>query len=224
MRNQVALKHLSDIATPKIQKAGTSIDLTCDERPRLFYLFAGSAKIYRLHPDGRSKIIRFVLNGETFGPPIGTHNECMVEFMEASSVAIVIEENLNICRERHPGLNGWLYEQALEEAHRLTNHSMLLSLGRVEDKLLAFFKDFQLQCKIAGRYRNPMTLPMQRSDIADYLQIAPETLSRVMSKLKAKGLVTVSPTGGGVNELSVRCEAVEKLCTACVEKMCREVV
>jgi CRP/FNR family transcriptional regulator len=157
----------------------------------LYVLIAGAAKLYKLLPDGRCQIVGFDFAGSLLGL-------AALEDYTFSAEAIT---PLRICRISRKGLSD-LLRDCREMEQRLLRFAVgdliraqeqILLLGRkTAIERIASFLFLQLTRPQPRAMRPPrIYLPMSRTDIASYLGMSIETVSRTLAKLKNRGLIAV---------------------------------
>lgn len=158
--------------------AGSEIFAQDDVAGSLYRVEFGAVRVYRLLADGRRQISAFHLAGEIFGFEAGTTRHFFAEAICATGVGIF-----------HPAsgadVAGELLPLALQSLARAQEHLLLLGRQTAMERVAAFLTD------MADRQGGleQVELPMQRSDIGDYLGLTIETVSRVFSKLREKGII-----------------------------------
>ncbi|PWE48102.1 transcriptional regulator [Thioclava sp. NG1] len=147
-----------------------------DHAGKIFTVKGGMVRLYHLFADGRRQILAFCMPGEVFGFAAHGTYEFFAEAIEDSSVAVHDEQNSLT--------EVWL--SALK-AHLLAAQSQQLVLGRQYacERLVSFLLDMSSR----QRGQKYVELSMTRSDIADYLGLTLETVSRGLSRLKKDGLI-----------------------------------
>ncbi len=157
-----------------------------------FYILTfGGAKLYKLLPDGRCQIIGFEFSGSLLGL-------AATEDYTFSAEAIT---PLRICRISRKGLRD-LLRDCREMEQRLLRFAVsdliraqeqILLLGRkTAVERIASFLLFQTTRPQPRAVRPPrIYLPMSRSDIASYLGMNIETVSRTLAKLRNRGVIAV---------------------------------
>jgi CRP/FNR family nitrogen fixation transcriptional regulator len=139
-----------------------------------FEVLSGVVRTIHLFADGRRQLIGFFYKGEVFGADQGFYR----------TSAEVVSDEAEIRRTRWG--DGASDEQALAMALELAENSLLL-LGR--RTALARVAAFLADVLIRTGGRNPIPLPMSRIDIADYLGLTVETVSRTFNQLIREGLI-----------------------------------
>jgi CRP/FNR family transcriptional regulator, nitrogen fixation regulation protein len=149
------------------------------ERAGNFYQIEfGAVRIYRLLADGRRQISSFHLPGEIFGFEADTTHHFFAEAIGATGVRTYrLSAHADMSRELLP--------LALRSLVRAQEHLLVLGRQSAIERVAAFLVD--LAERQGGL--SQVDLPMSRMDIGDYLGLTIETVSRVFSKLKEKGLI-----------------------------------
>lgn len=158
--------------------AGTEIYAQGERVEGLYRVVFGAVRVYRLLSDGRRQISAFHLPGEVFGfEADGTHRF----FAEAVSAT-----GLQTIRpSASAAFANALLPLALSGLVRAQEHLLVLGRQSARERLAAFLLD------MARRQGDldEVELPMSRTDIADYLGLTIETVSRVFSRLKESGVI-----------------------------------
>ena len=158
--------------------AGSEIYAQDEEAGSLYRVEFGAVRVYRLLADGRRQISAFHLAGEIFGFEAGSTHHFFAEAICATGVRIFrLATGANVAGELLP--------LALQSLTRAQEHLLVLGRQTAMGRVAAFLLD------MAERQGglDPVELPMQRSDIGDYLGLTIETISRVFSKLREKGII-----------------------------------
>lgn len=144
----------------------------------LYKVDFGGVRVYRLLADGRRQISAFYLSGETFGFEAGSDHHFFAE-------AIVRTRIRTIPHPENSEMTQQLLAIVLSSLARAQEHLLVLGRQTAVERLAAFLLDLATR---QGR-RHLLDLPMPRSDIADYLGLTVETVSRVFSRLRASGAI-----------------------------------
>jgi CRP-like cAMP-binding protein len=149
---------------------------------------SGAARKYALLCDGRRRVIDFLLPGNFFGFPT-RHMEFFATdaIVPGTIVARYPTRKLEMLADSDPRVGRRIREIACEAIAR--SQARLLILGRVTalDKVGAFL--VEMAHRSFDRNQQAVVLPMSRYDIADYLAISVETVSRALTELKRRGLI-----------------------------------
>lgn len=144
----------------------------------LYQVEFGAVRVYRLLADGRRQISAFHMAGEVFGfEADGTHH-FFAEAIGATGVRVLRLSTMN-------GVSDRLLPLALQSLIRAQEHLLVLGRQQAVERVAAFLMDM---AERQGGFDH-FELPMSRMDIADYLGLTIETVSRVFTKLKDKGVI-----------------------------------
>lgn len=159
--------------------AGSEIYAQGEKSDNLYKVEFGAVRVYRLLADGRRQISAFHLTGEIFGFEADETHHFFAEAICAAGIRVLRTS------QRRNELAGELLPIALQGLVRAQEHLLVLGRQNATERVAAFLTDI---CERQGGLRN-VELPMSRMDIADYLGLTIETVSRVFSKLKDKGII-----------------------------------
>jgi CRP/FNR family nitrogen fixation transcriptional regulator len=136
--------------------------------------------------DGRRWIGTFYLPGDFFGLEARKQHTISAEAITPSSVRVIKRETLVSRAARDIVVVKYLLDIAATELQRTQNHYVLLLKG-AQERIV----DFLLEMKNRQRGQNEVDLPMTRLDIADYLGLTIETVSRVLTRLKSVSAISL---------------------------------
>lgn len=162
-----------------------------DKAGPLYVVEFGVVRICRLTADGRRQINAFHFAGEVFGFEAGDEHQFYAESVNGAGVRVL---RTNGGAELAPNL----LALALTDLVRAQHHLLVLGRRSATEKLGGFILDMlerQDGDAIVG-------LPMQRNDIADYLGLTFETVSRALRVLKDEGVIRV-PSASQIEVLDV---------------------
>ncbi len=171
-------------------KAGAYLFYEGDEVEWLYQVTSGVVRLTRLLCDGRRQVIAFGYPGDIVGfPAQGLHHtdcEALSETRLQPFRRSILENP-----ESDAKLHGDLLQAALREISCMQDHFMMLGRKSASEKLASFL------CSLAERvgtdlgvYRS-VTLPMSRSDIADFLGLTTETVSRTFTQLRKRKIIAI---------------------------------
>jgi CRP/FNR family nitrogen fixation transcriptional regulator len=146
----------------------------------LYLVEFGAVRICRVTADGRRQINSFHFAGEVFGFEAGTEHSSYAESIDGAGVRILRGRGGDQSAPK-------LLDIALRGFARVQEHLLLLGRMNANERMVSFLLDL-MERQDAD---DVVMLPMQRNDIADYLGMTFETVSRVLRGLRDKGLVHV---------------------------------
>ncbi|BAV47064.1 regulatory protein crp [Mesorhizobium loti] len=158
--------------------AGAEIYAQGEKAGAFYQVEFGAVRIYRLLADGRRQISAFHLAGETFGFEADSTHHFFAEAINATGVRVFrLATGTDMSRQLLP--------LALKGLTRAQEHLLVLGRQSAIERVAAFLVDM---AERQGGLRQ-MELPMSRMDIGDYLGLTIETVSRVFTRLKDKGVI-----------------------------------
>lgn len=163
-----------------------------DQFHAIYAVRAGALKTVAISEDGEEQVTGFHLPGEMLGFDAINHgvHPCSAIALETTSVCEIPFENLEELAMRIPGLQHTLLRIMSKEIfqHQEMLHAVAKRTAeeRLAIVLLSFSERYAKRGLSAVRFR----LPMSRSDLSNYLGLAPETMSRLFKRFQEQGLVT----------------------------------
>lgn len=169
--------------------AGEALTRADDPALHVFNITSGSVRVYRLLPDGRRQITGFLFAGDFLGLATGASYVFSAEAIEPVTACRFRKSDFRALIRDTPALETSLLDRATHELAAAQNQMLLLgrktALERVSTFLLEMPAHDPARHDDAGRIH----LPMTRAEIADYLGLSIETVSRVFTRLKTRGVV-----------------------------------
>lgn len=177
-------------STPvRVIEAREDIFLDGDEAKHVFEILSGVVCAYRLLPDGERHIISFYYPGDTIGYLSLDTYTYSAQAVTPVRVRPVPRAALERDMQRRPELARTLLRMATLELTATRDHLLCVAAKSAEAKLASFLLALSRRNAAAGEDPEEIRLPMTRLDIADYLGLTIETVSRTMSKFKRKRLI-----------------------------------
>ncbi len=159
-----------------------------DEDADLIYrVLEGAVRTTRVMADGRRQIGDFYLAGDIFGLETGPAHRFAAEAVRDSVILVIKATVLRTSGEDMQRL-GW--EATRRELERAQEHVLLLGRKTACERVASFLKS--LSDKSGGA--RVVDLPMGRQDMADYLGLTIETVSRMLSQLQSERIVSFCAT------------------------------
>jgi CRP/FNR family transcriptional regulator len=175
-----------------------------------FNLLAGVMRLYKLLPDGRRQIVGFALAGDFLGLATSAHHRFSADAIGPVTVCRFPRASLAVFIEDKPRLLRRINELMARELNEAQDHMVLLGRRSAEEKVASFVLAWRDRLARLGAATNTVPLPMGRQDIADFLGLTIETVSRTFTKLERDGLIAIMPGGVCLADL----ERVEALAAA----------
>ncbi len=192
--DEEGLKRLDDVVQSRRPlERGQSIYESGAEFQSLFVVRSGSFKTFVTTEEGETQILGFHLPGEIMGFDAISSNRhtCSAEALERASVCEVPFAHVSQVSAQVPELQRQLMRVISLEVVRDHEHLVMMGRRQAQQRLAIFLKS------VADRYRRlrrdpgNLTLAMSRYEIANYLGLVVETVSRLFGKFQQMGVLQV---------------------------------
>lgn len=161
-----------------------------DPATRVFTLTTGTLKLYKLLPDGRRQVMGFIHPGDFLGMSIDDEHAFTAEALEEAQLCWFPRNRFDEFVENHASMEHQLYRMAAHELAAAQQQMVLLGRKTANERFASFLLFLARRAEqIPGRTANLVSMPMSRSDIADYLGLTKETVSRVLSAFRRDRLI-----------------------------------
>ncbi|MBR0688940.1 helix-turn-helix domain-containing protein [Bradyrhizobium manausense] len=162
-----------------------------------FNLLEGVMRLYKLLPDGRRQIVGFALPGDFLGMNMSGRHNFSADAIGAVTVCQFAKVPFGRFIEDRPHLLQRINELAIRELSQARDHMVLLGRRSADEKVATFLLGWRGRLVSLRGSSNTVPLPMSRQDIADYLGLTIETVSRTFTKLERHGAIEI--VHGGIN-------------------------
>ena len=170
----------------------------CEEGARadqIFVIAQGAVMLSKLLPDGRRQIIELLGAGDVFGLSNTSLYDATAESLTPVRAFLYDKRTY----ESSPELQRVVSQRMTSQLCAMHDHAMLLGRKTAAERVASFLMGLIPNrgghgCKgpDAKADTRPLTIPMTRQEIADYLGLTLETVSRAFSQLKKDGIVQAS--------------------------------
>ena len=160
-----------------------------DPRRRVYSLTTGMLRLSTILPDGRRQITGFLMPGDYLGLADDQTYSQTAEAVSASNLCSFAVPQMDALMERFPRLKDRLYVMTREALRRARDNQIVLGRLAPVEKVASFLLVMARRAAEIGRASDFVELPMTRTDIADYLGLTIETVSRSFTKLKNQNLI-----------------------------------
>jgi CRP/FNR family transcriptional regulator, nitrogen fixation regulation protein len=152
----------------------------------------GMARKSTLLSDGHRRLVDFLLPGNYFGiSAAGRRRNFDVEaVIEGTTVACFPRRRLEALADSDPEVGRFIRQVTFEALQRLQARILILGRTTAPEKVRAFLVEMGQRSREGGR--GAVVLPMSRYDIADYLALSVETVSRALTRLKVRSAIVVA--------------------------------
>lgn len=160
-----------------------------DPANHIYLIEAGAVALFKILSDGRRQILGFAYPGDFIG--LGLQGEHIMSAQAIKRVRIrsMPLTALHKIATTDPSLSFKLYQVIAEELAATRNLMMTTGHRSACERVVAFLLALSCRNSRCGEPENIIDLPMTRADIADYLGLTIETVSRTLTKLKTKGFI-----------------------------------
>jgi CRP/FNR family transcriptional regulator, nitrogen fixation regulation protein len=155
----------------------------------LYQVISGAVRTYRMLDDGRRQISAFYLPGDVFGVEAGDLHLSSAEAISDAQILVAKRSAVMARAEHEKNLARQLWMLTVRELQRVQQHSLAL-IKSAEERVAGFLLE------MAGRSSagTEIELPMSRQDIADYLGLTIETVSRTFTQFVHSGTIALETT------------------------------
>jgi len=155
-------------------------------------ILSGVVKLTKLLADGRQQIVGLQFAPDFLGRPFSESSDVGAEAASTVRICTFPRAALEEMVRRSPGLELRLHKQALRELDDARNWMMTLGQKSAHEKVASFLL-------LLGDHIDPLTdgystsfdIPLKRADIADFLGLTIETVSRHLTRLRKSGIITI---------------------------------
>lgn len=189
------LVRLNQIARKRTFKPGQII-MSDENRAEFFAnVVSGVIKLTKTLPDGRQQIVGLLFAPDFVGRAFSENNPYFAEAATEVELCCFPHGGFENVLKEFPGLEHRLFERTLDELDSARDWMVLLGRKSAQEKVASFLmllakRALHTGCPHAVNLAMPtFALPLTRADIADYLGLTIETVSRQITKLKTRKLI-----------------------------------
>lgn len=159
----------------------------------LYILRSGSAKTYFDNADGLEQIVAFHFPGDLLGfdAVANGHHQTAVVALETAALCRIPFTSIEAVASRTPKLWAEVMRSAARQMMEKNNHALLLGQKSAQARFASLLLYLSKRFAARGCSRTEFNLSMPRQDIANYLSLAVETVSRLFGDLQAQGIIAV---------------------------------
>lgn len=183
----------SAVRDKRMLARGDSLFRQNDPFTSLYVIRSGSMKTLVADANGDTQILGFHLPGEIVGVDAMAHDRhlCAAEALERTSVCELPYPSLQQVLTQVPGLHRQLLRVVSREVASEQSHLVTMGRQQAQERLAIFLRSLSERFGRLSRDTVTLTLTMSRYDIASYLGLVVETVSRLFTKMEAAGVLTV---------------------------------
>jgi CRP/FNR family transcriptional regulator len=165
--------------------------LFCEGDPasHVYRVEVGHICIYRMMPDGRRQVVDFAYPGDLIGLGALAEHSDSAQAMERTIVRAMSLATLRELAQSDTRLGIKLYEALSRELMAARELLFTVSQRTAAERIAAFLLALSRRNVRRGESPSEIVLPMTRMDIADFLGLTIETVSRTLTKLRTEGVI-----------------------------------
>jgi CRP/FNR family transcriptional regulator len=176
-------------ASHRVQlKAGETLIWEGDGAENTYVVTRGALRASKSSDDGRRQILDFMFAGQFVGIPSDAAYHFNVEALTDAEVCRFDRRKLEQVMAKYPGLERGYRTGAARQLEQAYEHAYALGRRTAMERVAAFLLDLRAS-SCPKTSTGVLKLPMTRGDIADFLGLTLETVSRAFSRLKSLGVV-----------------------------------
>jgi CRP/FNR family transcriptional regulator len=189
------VKRLATVRCHAALPANFTIFREGDPVDHVYSISTGTVKLYKLMPDGRRQIIGFLFSGELFGLGVDGGYAYTAETVTQTQLCRFTHRKLDVLMGEIPRLERRMFSMAVKDLVSAQEQMLLLGRKTAREKVASFLIKLSNRQGQSGLPASPVALPMSRADIADYLGLTIETVSRTFTQLKRDGIIGLPASG-----------------------------
>jgi CRP/FNR family nitrogen fixation transcriptional regulator len=164
-----------------------NVEIFGEEEPAeyLYQVVRGAVRTYKVLQDGRRQIGAFYLPGDVFGLEAGDVHAFSAEAIADSVVRVAKRSAIVAMAARDSEIAARLWAATARGLRNAQEHMLLLGRRNAEERVATFLLDMARRESAA----EVIELPMSRQDMADYLGLTIETVSRTLTHLESKAVI-----------------------------------
>lgn len=186
-----ALARLAVLAEPIEAEPDAVLVREGDQASHLINVTSGVVRVSKLLSDGRRQIVGFLFAGDFLGLAAGERYPFSAEAVDEVTACRFRRPAYQALLKDTPALEGALLARASDDLRAAQEHMLLLGRKTALERVASFLLDVSTRTERAVGDGVLIPLPMTRSEIADYLGLTIETVSRTVSRLKLRGVISL---------------------------------
>jgi CRP/FNR family nitrogen fixation transcriptional regulator len=168
-------------------REGHEIFAEGDAADVFFKVISGVVRSCKFLGDGRRQIEAFHIAGEVFGFELGGERLLSAEAVSECSLVCYRRRGVELLAQKDETVTRQLFQYAMKSLAQAQRHSLLLGRRGAAEKVASFLLSWAAQ----STDKRVVNLAMTRQDIADYLGLTIETVSRTLSQFERNGVIAL---------------------------------
>jgi len=166
-----------------------------DQAAGVFNITSGCVRLSKTLSDGRRQIIGFAIPGDFLGLTFTDRCHFTAEAVEPVTACRFNQKAFSVFLAGQPDLMHRLLEFSARDLAMAREQMVVLGRRSAQERLAAFLTALRTRHERLGRQGATLQLSMGRQDIADYLGLTIETVSRTLTKMARDELILIVPNG-----------------------------
>lgn len=184
-------KQLSALAMTSQYDKGEEVCGQGEPADTWYHVVKGATRRCMVCADGRRRIVGLLLPGDCFGFTLNRGSDCSVEsVMDGTIVASIPRRRAEMLADSDPIVAREIRELAFTVIAQLQTQLLVVGRTTAREKVGSFL--FEMSHRLERDDGGRVVLPVSRYDIADYLAISAEAVSRSISRLRGLGLINLA--------------------------------
>ncbi|MDO6963279.1 Crp/Fnr family transcriptional regulator [Rhizobium alvei] len=185
------LTELSKFTTRKKVNPGSEVVGQGEQVAAYANVLKGVVKLSKMLHDGRQQIVGLQFAPDFLGRPFSRESTISAEAATETEICSIPKAVLDRMVGDSPELEHKLHQQALVELDEARDWMLTLGRKTAQEKVASFLYMIALHYDPESTERTVFDLPLSRADIADFLGLTIETVSRQMTKLRGDGVIQI---------------------------------
>ena len=157
-----------------------------EQAKHVYQVISGSVRTFKILENGRRQIADFYVPGDVFGLETRGEHTMSAEAIAESNLFLIRRNALVALAERDKDVAGQLWTLTAAELRRVQDRIRLFAMP-ARERVAGFLVEMAQRLSA----NDEVELPMARQDIADYLALTIETVSRSLTQLECLGAIKV---------------------------------
>lgn len=188
------LDHLARVLAPVHRTPAAKLFDEGDDARYCYVVTHGVVKTFKALADGRRQVTGFLGGGDFLGLNMDGRYAYSAEAVDAVDLCRFPCAKLEQLMARSPAMETHLLGTLRHELAEAQTHMLLLGRKTAKERVASFLLALSQRGRGHDGWDGRIALPMNRGDIADYLGLTTETVSRTLSWLRHKGVVSIEPS------------------------------
>jgi CRP-like cAMP-binding protein len=180
-----SLPHFEGLIVPF--EAGQEVVGEGDPTESYYLVMRGMFRAVKFTRDGRRQVFAFYMPGDICGLEPEAAHKLTIEAVDTAAMAVLPRHACRVRMNDDPRLNAALFDGATRALTLSIDHMMMIGRSSAEERLAWFLS--MLSARSVGPDALVLDLAMQRQDIADYLGLTIETVSRTFTLFRDRGFL-----------------------------------